>query len=83
MSHLKSSESFNKEDYLIYSVKLEKEKECTLLQRIWDRKYLIGFILALSLFRNKYYSAKFEWPLSQSFKKTKDLKIKFNKTIAN
>ena len=78
--HSKTCESFNKEESLKFSVMLEKEKELTLLQRTWNRKYLIGFILALSFFRNRYYSTKFEWPLSQSFKKNAGLKIKINKT---
>jgi hypothetical protein len=79
-THVKSYESFNKEESLRFSVRLEKEKEYTILERIWNRKYLIGFILALSFFRNRYYSTKFEWPLLQSTKQNAGLKIKINKT---
>lgn len=64
------SKSFNKSDSSELSNEAHKEKEagCTLYERLWKRKYLIGSVLAILFWRNRYYSTKFEWPISKSLK---------------
>ncbi len=69
-----SNDSINKESLeRVESSKLQKDQGCTIYQKLWTRRYLIGFILAFSFWRNRYYSIKLEWPVSEALKKTKHL----------
>ena len=81
----KGNFSFNKTDSIQLSDVVEKEKGgCTLYDKIWNRKYLIGIFLAFCFWRNRYYSTKLEFPVSESLKKGNNFTVmQFNKSNAN
>jgi len=55
--------------------KSKADEGCNLYQKSWNRRYLIGTILAFSLWRNRYYSFRLQWPVSGTLKNSKNLNI--------
>ena len=55
--------------------KSEAVQGCSLYQKLWNRRYLIGTILVFSFWRNRYYSLRLQWPNSGTLKNTKNFKI--------